>query len=392
METQRKLESTLFELSEVRQHLSEKDRSLRQRDGLLENHGLESRRLRDLLEKEKSSRLADNARIEHNQKTSSHSSRTIFEKDHRISELEVARAADRKQLASIEQRFKEQLTERNSLLLSLWNKLSAVCGSDWQSQNSLVGGRLPSIDTIQNMLPGFSKNLLLAVKMIEQVIGSFNGRVKAVERDLIKDYQQLEHNLNLRIKRLDRLETSVQHSRVSGVANAAPEIAKLRAENRTLKNDITTLQKQEQILRARHNAVSIEPLSTINSSERSKDSATKAARVATAAASLTRHHSTTTVETIQRQQQQQQKQQQQQVPEDALTIPNQSTDPSQVRWFHRLKDMERRLKSEREARLQDRKGAKERLERGEQQNDELRAELSREKERNRASSAPEQED
>lgn len=349
---------------------------LRQRDGLLENHGLESRKLRDLLEKEKSARLTDNARNEHNQKTSSHSSRTISEKDHRISELEVARAADRKRIAAIEQRFKEQLTERNSLLLSLWNKLSAVCGSDWQSQNSLVGGRLPSIDTIQNMLPGFSKNLLLAIKMVEQVIGSFNGRVRAVEKDLIKDYHQLEHNLNLRIKRLDRLESAVQHSRVSGVANAAPEIAKLRGENRVLKNEITTLQKQEQILRARHNAVSIEPLSNINSPERSKDSATKAARVATAS-SLTRHYSTTAIETIQRGQQQ--------VSEDAIVIPSQPIDPNQTRWIHRLKDLERRLKAEREARLQDRKGAKERLERGEQENEELRAELSREKERTRAS-------
>ena len=242
----------------------------------------------------------------------------------------------------------------------------------------MVAGRLPTVDTIQNMLPGFSKNLLLAVKTIEQATGGFNGRVKAVEKDLIKDYQQLEHNLNLRIKRLDRLESAVQHSRVSGVANAAPEIAKLRGENRMLKNELTTLQKQEQILRARQNSVTIEPLTSLNNTpEHAKDLPTKAARVATAT-SLMRHYSTNTVETLQ-------KGQHQPGTADAIVVPSQPIDPSQARWVHRLKDLERRLKAEREARLQDRKGAKERLEKGEQENEELRAELLREKERYRAS-------
>lgn len=46
-----------------------------------------------------------------------------------------------------------------------------------------------------------------------------------------------------------------------------------------------------------------------------------------------------------------------------------------------MKEMERRLKAEREARLLDRRGARQRLEEGRLQNEELKAALEREKRR-----------
>lgn len=372
---QKTLETTVSELSTARHGLSEKDRILSNRDALLESHGLESRKLSELLEKERSARRADRAQHEQWHKTTLHSTRTISQKDSRIGELENNREADRKRLVALEREFKSQLVERNSLLLSLWNKLSSLCGTDWQNQNSLVSGHLPTPDVVQNLLPGFSKNLLLAVRTIESVIGGFKGKIKAVEKDLMKDYQQLEHNLDLRIKRLDRLESAVQHSRVSGAANAAPEIAKLRGENRLLKSDIAALHKQEQVLRSRQNAVSIEPIGSSSSPEKDrKDPASRAARAA-AVSSLTRHYSSTAVETLQKEQH---------AAADAIILPSQPLDPSQARWIHRLKDLERRLKAEREARLQDRKGARERLEKGEEEREELRAALERERQKNQA--------
>ncbi|KAI7551504.1 hypothetical protein KC317_g13986, partial [Hortaea werneckii] len=53
--------------------------------------------------------------------------------------------------------------------------------------------------------------------------------------------------------------------------------------------------------------------------------------------------------------------------------------PSEQRWVHRLKELERRLKAEREARLLDRKGARQRLEEGRLENEELKQMLEREK-------------
>ena len=53
--------------------------------------------------------------------------------------------------------------------------------------------------------------------------------------------------------------------------------------------------------------------------------------------------------------------------------------PSEQKWIHRLKELERRLKAEREARLLDRSGARKRLEQKVEENADLRAMLERER-------------
>ncbi len=53
--------------------------------------------------------------------------------------------------------------------------------------------------------------------------------------------------------------------------------------------------------------------------------------------------------------------------------------PGQEKWIHRLRELERRLKAEREARLLDRSGARKRLEERDAVNEELRRELERER-------------
>jgi hypothetical protein len=69
----------------------------------------------------------------------------------------------------------------------------------------------------------------------------------------------------------------------------------------------------------------------------------------------------------------------------ATLVQSQPLQPSEQRWIHRLKELERRLKAEREARLLDRSGARKRLEEGRLENEQLRLELEREREGRRAS-------
>lgn len=270
-----------------------------------------------------------------------------------------------------------------------------MCGSDWQHQNSLVSGHLPTLEVVAGMLPAFSKNLLLAVKTIEGLLGGFKARIRNIERDFVKEFQTLEHNLDMRIKRLDRLESAVQVNRVSQVASATPELAKLRGENRLLKSEIAALQKQESVARAVSRSASTASATTHGHPAPSNPSITNnSSHRASLSQSLQRHHSTSAVETLSRAsssqpppnfqqistqtpsqvpvavQQQQQQQQQVQV---------QAQEPSQQRWIHRLRELERRLKAEREARLLDRSGARKRLEERDQANEELKQELERQR-------------
>lgn len=398
MKLQKELESTALELESVRSKLDEKETLLRNRDALLESHGLESRKLSELLERERQARRADKQSFEQALKSHHQASRTITQNNSRITELENARSQDRKRFTALEQQFKEQLNERNSMLLTMWKRLSAMCGPDWAHSNSLINGNLPSQEVIGNILfwPGFSRNLLLAVKTLENVIGGFKNRIKGVERDLTKQYQNLEHTLGQRIKKLDRLEESVmnlraqQHSR--GQSGMSPEIAKLRGENRLLKAELNLLQSHSRsrgptsaaaVAAGMGQGIPRSPSRTL-STESGTDAESALTRhrsviekSATPHLSRNAHRSSTTG-----------------IPQPSSNAPaddggaivpsshsrHASGDPvSNERWIHRLRELEKRLKAEREARLLDRSGARKRLEERDAENQRLRAQLERQR-------------
>ncbi|KAI9822383.1 MAG: Anucleate primary sterigmata protein B [Pycnora praestabilis] len=354
---QKELDTTVSELDSTKNDLAEKVRLLKTRDALLESTGLESQKLSDLLEKERQGRRADKHNFEITQKTHQQSTRTITQHETRVTELETARQQDKKKIFGLEQRFKDQLLERNNLLLAMWNRLSTMCGTEWSQKNSLVNEKTPSLEVIATTFPGFSKNLILAMKTVEGLIGGFKGRIRGVERDLWKDYQTLEHNLDVRTKKLDRLEGMVLGAN-SIPRSSSPEVKKLRGENRLLKAEINVMQKNELHSRAARS----DPRASF--SEASSRDATRAAMAAT----LMRHHSSSAVETLERA-----------GTSNAVPIQSAPIEPSQQRWIHRLRELERRLKAEREARLLDRSGARKRLEEGKAENEELRMELERER-------------
>lgn len=388
---QKDLDSTATELETIQHNLSEKDRLLKSRDTLLESHGLESKKLSELLDRERQARRADKGQYEQWQRTHQHTSRTVSQKDTRITELESARQSDRKKIATLESQFKDQLAERNTLLLTLWTRVSAICGQDWQHQNSLVNNHLPTLDVINNsaMLPAFSKNLLNAVKNVEGTIIGFQARIRTIERELWTEYQAVENTLDARIKKLDRLDSTVQSHRISGTFTAAPEIAKLRGENRLLKSELAVLQKQEMHARnaSRTGISSSRPTAADGSSSSSSGGNDRAAPPP-----LARHHSSSAVEHLSNAMNPTSPSSRSRHaassthlpsahhPENMeLTASSAPVEASQQRWVHRLRELERRLKAEREARLLDRSGARKRLEEGAEENRKLRAELEREK-------------
>ncbi|KAL9637845.1 MAG: hypothetical protein Q9164_001943 [Protoblastenia rupestris] len=370
---QQELHATSSELETTQHNLSEKDRILKNRDALLESHGLESKKLSELLERERQGRRADKAQHEQWQRTHQHTSRTVSQKDVRITELESSRQTDRKRLSTLEAQYRDQLSERNNLLLTLWNRIAAICGPDWQHQNSLIHNHLPTVDVVGNsgMYGAFSKNLLAAVNTVEGVVVGFQSRIKTIERDLWTEYQSLENTLDGRIKKLDKLEATVQSHRISGTFTAAPEIAKLRGENRLLKSELATLQKQEMHARNASRA----------GSQMDSPSQSGGKDLSAPPPSLARHHSSPAVEHISNAQNSplSPSRRSSRPLTSEQDLHSQPMEPSQQRWIHRLRELERRLKAEREARLLDRSGARKRLEEGAEENRRLKGELERER-------------
>ncbi|KAI9771447.1 MAG: Anucleate primary sterigmata protein B [Geoglossum simile] len=386
---QGELDATLLELDGTRNALAEKDSILKDRDTLLENTGLERRKLSELLEKERQARRSDKQHFEQIQRTHTTTHQTISHHQSQVTELEVQRQRDKKKINVLETHYKEQLTERNNLLLALWNRLSALCGPDWAHKNSLVNGKLPSLEVISAMLPGFRQNLILAVKTTEGLIHGFKSRIRDVERDLWKEYQSLEHNLDIRTKKLERLEIAVHSGRIDS-SNSSAEIMKLKGENRLLKAELSVVNKQRLAAQQKaHNAgVQAATATTTSASTTAHNppplqrtvtlpgpATTSTTATSTTTTTLTRHNSASSA------------------PPDSqshtlATLPHSTSSPSvgaavrnpeDERWILRLRELEKRLKRERETRVLERKGANRRLEEGKAENEELRGRLERER-------------
>lgn len=383
---QKELDSTILELESTKTRLDETESLLKNRNELLENHGLEYRKLSELLERERQARRADKHSFEQSLKSHHQASRTITQNNSRITDLEAARSQDRKRFSTAEQQYKDQLNERNSMFLTIWKRLATLCGPDWVHSHSLINGNLPSQEVIGNMLfwPGFSKNLLLAIKTVENLISGFKTRIKGVERDLSKEYSTLEHSYNLRVKKLDRLEEAVLNMRMeqhhhkhrpSSSITSAPEISKLRGENRLLKAELNLLQSHNKARAsatgspaARHSAKpSISSATTTlvrhQSTSTAEGNGTDSGK--SAIPQPTHYSSSSTLNTNNK---------------NPISAPHTYPgEPTQEKWIQRLRELERRLKAEREARLLDRSGARRRLEERSAENEELRQALEREK-------------
>ncbi|PHH73299.1 hypothetical protein CDD82_5548 [Ophiocordyceps australis] len=384
---QRELENAIHDLDTSKASLVEKDRIIKQRDALLESHALESRKVAEMLEKERLAHRNTKAQFETFQKTHHHMSQTASTQDVRIAELESTRGHDRKRLATLEQSMREQLQQRNELLLKLWQKLSGLCGREWANSNTLVDRlAVPSVEVIANRLPGFSKNLFAAVKTVEAMFASLQTRIKSVERDLERDYQTLEHNVELRTKKLDRLETMVRNVVASTPHETLARMQRLEEAYRQLKVENTTL-KSAQDVRSRAaklyrdgtvQSLSGSPSPSVPRGPGDRDLGQRSSRSSGAGSGsgggdgsgggAMRPRSTCDAAAL--------------VGSSSMDVALTSDGASAPtnndnRWLFRLRDMEYKLKMEREGRNQDRQAARQRLGGLEVENRQLRERVRR---------------
>lgn len=437
----RDLEHTISSLNSAKQELAEKERVLRSRDQLLESTALETRKLSDLLDKERVARQKDRASFDHMQRSQQSLTHTIQQNDTRAQQIENLRKQDLRKFAHVEQQLKDMIAERNNFLLAMWNRLSTLCGAEFMQKNSLVDGQLPSVDVITKNIRGFAANVDLALRTIETVINGFRSRIREVEKSLWKDFQTLDHAIDVRTKRIDHLEKTMaaqqkqldaqqalpipspSHSSAppinprsasrSSSRSHSSEITKLKNENKLLKAELK-FQRTTSPTRSYHSHRSSVESANLQIPQLSpgRDGSGVPTRGSSHRASITttllRHHSTSAVEALQIQQRQQQAEQQRlalasadnAIPESETSpvrtasqplpqpMPNaiqplgrEPLQPREQRWIHKLKELERRLKAEREARLLDRSGARKRLEEERGENEELRRMLEREREK-----------
>ncbi|KZZ90915.1 anucleate primary sterigmata protein B [Ascosphaera apis ARSEF 7405] len=116
---QRELEQTALELENTRANLDEKETLLRNRDALLESHALETRKLADLLDRERQAHRADKHSFEQALKSHQQASRTITQNNSRITDLEAARSQERRRFDGARRRLQESNATNEELKAQL---------------------------------------------------------------------------------------------------------------------------------------------------------------------------------------------------------------------------------------------------------------------------------
>ncbi|KAK6345159.1 Anucleate primary sterigmata protein B, variant 2 [Orbilia javanica] len=347
------LEKRMEEIGRIKADLADKDRTLKDREALMENTALEVRRLTDLLEKEKQGRKADKAVADDLLANHEKSRRLVDQHRTQLADLEKSRTKDSRALSQLELQYKEQLAERNSLLVQLWIRLSAICGAEWADRNKLVGkgGAVLSADaSVNTHISGFSKSILAAAKNLETVLTGFKTRIRNIERDLWKEYAVVENTLETRTRRLERLEAMVRDG-VGEQSSMRNEITKLKTENRLLKAELNVVRLQPSKL----------PVRTGISTAASRDSLSAADTSVVHRGSPDPPGDTSLALS------------------NTIASLDDVTDENERRWILRLRELEKRLKAEREARLLDRTGAKARFEEVRSEREALKKELERER-------------
>jgi len=411
---QHDLDATLEDLDQARNELTEKDRNLKDRENLLESMALESRKLTDLLEKERSQRGRDKNALEVLQSTTTQDSRRISQHQRQTEVLEKQRQKEAKSLKHLEDQFKEQIAERNSLLLQVWQRLSTVCGADWSSRNSHVitptpsgvdDGKISMDAAITSAFPGFTRNLTIALKTIESLIAGFKTKCRGVERDLWKEYQMIENAVEQRTRRIERLEGLIRNGMGDGSEKIQTELSKLRTENRRLKAEISALKTDNTTSSATNPSIAISPPMKRERSSRTRTSSSehreKSSEKTSEKGSLKEPSSRERSSSSQK--------------EKPLAVVRTATPPTSAstsapanpaaatsststaeggsnsgsgsgsggggekRWILRLRELEKRLKQEREARLLDRSMANKKIQETRGEREEMRRELERER-------------
>ncbi|GAW01733.1 Anucleate primary sterigmata protein B [Lentinula edodes] len=126
----RDLERLEAELSRARADLNDKDHKGRDRDGAFDKLHAENRDLASQLAAQTQARLNISEKLDNAQASLKTAESDIASFKTRVSELEMRLSKDQRSLLSAESQYRDQLTERNTLLLTIYQYMDKILGVD----------------------------------------------------------------------------------------------------------------------------------------------------------------------------------------------------------------------------------------------------------------------
>ncbi|KAF8891382.1 hypothetical protein BD779DRAFT_1514947 [Infundibulicybe gibba] len=201
----RDLERVEAELARARKELEERDGMGRDRDSVLDKLHSENRDLASQLAAQTQARLNLSEKLDVVQGNLRASEGELSAFKAKVGDLEQRLSKDQRSLLSAESQYRDQLTERNTLLLTIYQYMDKILGVDKTPKKSGQAETKPFTN-----FSVFHDNLITRLKALSQIQLDFDKRVKEVEGRFTEKLVEMRRQLDNRWKQIDKFEASVK--------------------------------------------------------------------------------------------------------------------------------------------------------------------------------------
>ncbi|TFK68439.1 hypothetical protein BDN72DRAFT_841829 [Pluteus cervinus] len=201
----RDLERLEDELRRARKELEEKEARYRDKDGLLDKLHAENRDLTSQVATQTQARLNLAEKLDSALAAARSAEGEVAAYKTRVGELEGRMMKDQRSLLSAENLYRDQLTERNTLLLTIYQYMDKILGVD---KTPKKGGHAETKPFTNFSV--FHDNLITRLKALSQIQLDFDKRCKDVEARFTEKMGEMRKQLDTRWKQIDRFEANVK--------------------------------------------------------------------------------------------------------------------------------------------------------------------------------------
>lgn len=201
----RDLERLEDELTRARKDLHERETRMRERDGVIDTLHAENRELSAQLASQTQARLNATDKLDLVQSSLSTAEADAASLRARAQELEQRLSKDQRSLLTAENQYRDQLTERNTLLLTIYQYMDKILGVD---KTPKKGGQAETKPYTNFGI--FHDNLISRLKSLNQIQLDFEKRVKDAEARYTEKLNEIRKSLDHRWRQVDKFETSVK--------------------------------------------------------------------------------------------------------------------------------------------------------------------------------------
>ncbi|KAG6866142.1 hypothetical protein C0991_008095 [Blastosporella zonata] len=243
----RDLERVENELARARKELDDKDTRGRDRDGTLDKVHAEKRELESQLAAQTQARLNLSEKLDSVQATLRSAEGEVTAFKVKVADLEQRLSKDQRSLLSAETQYRDQLTERNTLLLTIYQYLDKILGVDKTPKKSGQAETKPFTN-----FGVFHDNLITRLKALSQIQLEFEKRCKDAEGRFADRLTDMRKQLDHRWKQIDKFEASVKTYAETKVtwrrklASREGELEAIKATNAEMANQLASLKRPGQ--------------------------------------------------------------------------------------------------------------------------------------------------